>query len=180
MCRQVQGHRSEQGQAPGCYRVWEAGTAKAGPHAGQGGRQQSCAGSEHALAWGGHEPALLLQATTGGGGWPMSVFLTPDLEPFFGGTYFPPKGTFGLPSFCTVLQNIAEARGQSVLPVGVGRTGCSTHDVCRGRPSLLRSAPLFSYPFHLSTRLPSQVWDSRRADVKEQAADVMRQVSSGY
>ena len=33
----------------------------------------------------------LLQATTGGGGWPMSVFLTPDLKPIFGGTYFPPE-----------------------------------------------------------------------------------------
>ncbi len=32
-----------------------------------------------------------VQALTGGGGWPMSVFLTPELEPFFGGTYFPPE-----------------------------------------------------------------------------------------
>ena len=31
-----------------------------------------------------------VQATTGSGGWPMSVFLTPDLKPFYGGTYFPP------------------------------------------------------------------------------------------
>ena len=33
-----------------------------------------------------------VQAMTGHGGWPMSVFLTPDLEPFYGGTYFPPDG----------------------------------------------------------------------------------------
>ena len=36
-----------------------------------------------------------VQATTGGGGWPMSVWLTPDLEPFTGGTYFPPENRYG-------------------------------------------------------------------------------------
>jgi len=52
---------------------------------------------------------LFVQATTGGGGWPMSVFLTPELEPFFGGTYFPPENRYGLPGFGFVLQRIAEA-----------------------------------------------------------------------
>lgn len=50
-----------------------------------------------------------VQATTGGGGWPMSVWLTPDLKPFFGGTYFPPDGRFGRAGFATVLERIAEA-----------------------------------------------------------------------
>ena len=50
-----------------------------------------------------------VQATTGGGGWPMSVFLTPDLKPFLGGTYFPPEDRYGRPGFPTVLQRIAEA-----------------------------------------------------------------------
>jgi uncharacterized protein YyaL (SSP411 family) len=45
---------------------------------------------------------------TGQGGWPMSVFLTPDLEPFFGGTYFPPVPRYGMPSFSQVLTRIAE------------------------------------------------------------------------
>ena len=36
-----------------------------------------------------------VQATTGQGGWPMSVWLTPDLKPFYGGTYFPPSGALG-------------------------------------------------------------------------------------
>ena len=36
-----------------------------------------------------------VQATTGGGGWPMSVWLTPDLKPFVGGTYFPPRTVTG-------------------------------------------------------------------------------------
>jgi uncharacterized protein len=50
-----------------------------------------------------------VQATTGGGGWPMSVFLTPDLQPFFGGTYFPPETRWGQPGFASVLQQIASA-----------------------------------------------------------------------
>ena len=50
-----------------------------------------------------------VQATTGSGGWPMSVFLTPDLQPFFGGTYFPPDGRYGRPGFPAVLESIAKA-----------------------------------------------------------------------
>ena len=50
-----------------------------------------------------------VQATTGGGGWPMSVWLTPDLKPFFGGTYFPPVDKFGRPGFGTLLERIAAA-----------------------------------------------------------------------
>jgi uncharacterized protein YyaL (SSP411 family) len=50
-----------------------------------------------------------VQTLTGGGGWPMSVFLTPDLEPFFGGTYFPPRDRHGMPGFPRVLGAIAEA-----------------------------------------------------------------------
>lgn len=46
---------------------------------------------------------------TGSGGWPMSVFLTPHGEPFFGGTYFPPTRRYNLPSFQDVLQHIARA-----------------------------------------------------------------------
>src|SRR5574338_1472908 len=50
-----------------------------------------------------------VQAITGGGGWPMSVFLTPELEPFFGGTYFPPDDRHGLPAFGRVLDAVADA-----------------------------------------------------------------------
>ena len=50
-----------------------------------------------------------VQATTGGGGWPMSVWLTPDLKPFFGGTYFPPVDKFGRPGFGTLLERISAA-----------------------------------------------------------------------
>ena len=48
-----------------------------------------------------------VQATTGSGGWPMSVILTPDLEPFFGGTYYPPEPRYGRPSFLQLLERIA-------------------------------------------------------------------------
>ncbi len=50
-----------------------------------------------------------VQATTGSGGWPMSVWLTPDLQPFFGGTYFPPAAQWGRPGFVDVLKEIARA-----------------------------------------------------------------------
>ncbi|HSS72186.1 MAG TPA: thioredoxin domain-containing protein [Gaiellaceae bacterium] len=46
---------------------------------------------------------------TGHGGWPMTVFLTPEGEPFFGGTYFPPAPRHGLPSFRQVLEAVAQA-----------------------------------------------------------------------
>ncbi|MDE3156083.1 MAG: thioredoxin domain-containing protein [Acidobacteriota bacterium] len=48
-----------------------------------------------------------VQATTGSGGWPMSVWLTPGLKPFFGGTYFPPSSRWGRPGFLELLQEIA-------------------------------------------------------------------------
>jgi uncharacterized protein YyaL (SSP411 family) len=50
-----------------------------------------------------------VQATTGGGGWPMSVWLTPDLKPVVGGTYFPPEQRSGLPGFPDVCKQIASA-----------------------------------------------------------------------
>src|SRR5450432_2228317 len=52
---------------------------------------------------------LFVQASTGSGGWPMSVWLTPELKPFFGGTYFPPEDRHGQPAFTKVIQRIAAA-----------------------------------------------------------------------
>src|SRR3712207_5502428 len=48
-----------------------------------------------------------VQATSGAGGWPMSVWLTPALEPFYGGTYFPPESRWGRPGFVDILEEIA-------------------------------------------------------------------------
>jgi uncharacterized protein YyaL (SSP411 family) len=50
-----------------------------------------------------------VQAMTGGGGWPMSVFLTPDGKPFYGGTYFPPEPAHGMPAFRQVLAGVVKA-----------------------------------------------------------------------
>ncbi len=59
-----------------------------------------------------------VQIMTGHGGWPMSVFLTPDLEPFYGGTYWPPEPRGGMPGFKQVLAAVADAwktrRGDAV------------------------------------------------------------------
>jgi uncharacterized protein YyaL (SSP411 family) len=56
--------------------------------------------------------SIYMQATTsmtGSGGWPMSVFLTPDLKPFYAGTYFPPVPRYNMPSFRDLLAGIARA-----------------------------------------------------------------------
>jgi hypothetical protein len=52
---------------------------------------------------------MAVQIMTGSGGWPMSVFLTPALRPFYGGTYFPPEDRYGRPGFKTILRALAHA-----------------------------------------------------------------------
>lgn len=52
---------------------------------------------------------LAVQVLTRQGGWPMSIFLTPDLKPFYGGTYFPPTDAHGRPGFLTVLAAVEDA-----------------------------------------------------------------------
>ena len=56
-----------------------------------------------------HVYMTFVQATTGSGGWPMSVWLTPELKPFYGGTYFPPDSRWGRPGFRQVLEQLASA-----------------------------------------------------------------------
>ena len=73
-----------------------------------------------------------VQAMTGSGGWPMSVFLTPSGQPFYGGTYYPPQPRYGMPSFSQVLLAVSDAyksrRGDieeqaQRLTDAIGRTG---------------------------------------------------------
>ena len=52
---------------------------------------------------------IYVQAATGQGGWPMSVWLTPELKPFFGGTYFPPEDRGGRPGFAAILAALGQA-----------------------------------------------------------------------
>jgi uncharacterized protein YyaL (SSP411 family) len=58
-----------------------------------------------------------VQATTGSGGWPMSVWLTPELQPFYGGTYYPPTSQYGRPAFVDVLKEISRAWTEDRLAV---------------------------------------------------------------
>jgi uncharacterized protein YyaL (SSP411 family) len=62
-----------------------------------------------------------VQALTGHGGWPMTVFLTPEGKPFYGGTYFPPEERHGMPAFPRVLDSVARAYHEQ--PEKVAQTG---------------------------------------------------------
>lgn len=69
--------------------------------------------------------AAVVQINNGQGGWPMSVFLTPELKPFHGGTYYPPEDAYGRPGFKTLLVQIAEMwdqERQKINEIADGRT----------------------------------------------------------
>ena len=88
-----------------------------------------------------------VQATTGSGGWPMSVWLTPELKPFYGGTYFPPSSKWGRPGFVEILQEIARvwsAERDKVDRVGRGddRAAAQRWSRRRRRPSVPGAAAL--------------------------------------
>src|SRR5690349_1574137 len=68
-----------------------------------------------------------VQAMTGHGGWPMTVFLTPDGAPFYGGTYFPREDRHGLPSFKRILSSVADAYAQR--PEAVASTVASVQEM---------------------------------------------------
>jgi uncharacterized protein YyaL (SSP411 family) len=63
-----------------------------------------------------------VQAMNGHGGWPMSVFLTPDRRPFYGGTYFPPADRMGMPGFPRVLSAVADAWANRREEIAQGAT----------------------------------------------------------
>jgi uncharacterized protein len=77
-------------------------------------------------------------AMTGHGGWPMTVFLTPEGEPFFGGTYFPPSPRHGLPSFRQVLE--AVGRSYRERRVDVGRSARQLVEAVRGSAEIAPSS----------------------------------------
>jgi len=64
-----------------------------------------------------------VQATTGSGGWPMSVWLTPDLKPFYGGTYYPPDARWGRPGFIEILREIVRVWQQERSKVQLSADG---------------------------------------------------------
>ena len=82
-----------------------------------------------------------VQRLTGSGGWPMTVFLLPDLRPFYGGTYFPPNDGHGRPGFPRILESLAEAyRSQrNVVEENAARISSSLNpasDLVGGRSDL--------------------------------------------
>jgi uncharacterized protein YyaL (SSP411 family) len=82
-----------------------------------------------------------VQAMTGRGGWPMSVFLTPELKPFYGGTYWPPTGRMGMPGFDQVLEAVLDAWQQRREQVNA-QAGNLTADIDRaGRMALPPGEP---------------------------------------
>jgi hypothetical protein len=78
------------------------------------------------------------QALTGSGGWPMSVFLTPDLRPFYAGTYFPPVQRYNMPSFKELLSSLAEAWREQ--PAEIERVGANVHQHLQTANSVGRSS----------------------------------------
>ncbi|MFC9690247.1 thioredoxin domain-containing protein [Kribbella sp. NPDC056951] len=99
--------------------------------------------------------AIYMAATvgmTGQGGWPMSVFLTPEAEPFFCGTYFPKDARHGMASFRQVLESLVEAwRGKREQIDGVGRRVVeqlgARHSAAGGEVDLDRAAQLLATDF---------------------------------
>ena len=85
-------------------------------------------------------------ALTGQGGWPMTVMLTPDGAPFFGGTYFPPSPRYGMPSFRQVLESVSNAwqtRRADILESAEQITGqLNRMAVARGSEAALDKAAL--------------------------------------
>ena len=72
-----------------------------------------------------------VQTLTGRGGWPMSVWLTPDLEPFYGGTYFPPESRGGMPGFIPASQRASPSYGARIGPDVIGQAGHLATDLRR-------------------------------------------------
>src|SRR5213079_1983887 len=82
-----------------------------------------------------------VQATTQSGGWPMSVWLTPDLQPFYGGTYFPPTLQWGRPGFIDILQQIAR-----IWRAERGKVASSAEAMTRQLRTIEHAAPTWTLP----------------------------------
>ncbi len=133
---------------------------------------------------------------TGHGGWPMTVFLTPEGEPFFGGTYFPPEPRHGLPSFRQVLSAVADAyrerradvaRSARELVEAVRRSSelqpsrgaapavaprrCRTRAACDVRPATGAASAGAEVPARLRARVPPRGADERDARAQDARRD---------
>ena len=84
-----------------------------------------------------------VQMLTGRGGWPMTMFLTPEGKPFYGGTYFPPEDRQGMPGFPRILQGVAQAYRERPADVekSVGQILETLHHMAESQPSENDFAP---------------------------------------
>ncbi|HEY1011336.1 MAG TPA: thioredoxin domain-containing protein, partial [Herpetosiphonaceae bacterium] len=97
-----------------------------------------------------------VQAMTQHGGWPMTVFLTPDGAPFYGGTYFPPEPRYGMPSFRQVLESVAHAYATRRDEINESAAGLREH---------LRKITMLSLP---ETALSPQILDNAARSLMRQ------------
>src|SRR5438034_7249429 len=79
-----------------------------------------------------------VQAMTGQGGWPMTVFLTPDGVPFYGGTYFPNEERHGIPSFTRILRAVSDA--YRTKPNDITRASASVREMYAAANSQTQTA----------------------------------------
>jgi uncharacterized protein YyaL (SSP411 family) len=100
-----------------------------------------------------------VQGMTGHGGWPMTVFLTPEGAPFYGGTYYPPEPRHGMPSFTQVLTALADAwstrRGEVDRSAAEIRASLQ-HTVPKGAAGALSGSVLDRAAHHLATRFDAR------------------------
>jgi uncharacterized protein YyaL (SSP411 family) len=85
---------------------------------------------------------MFVQNMTGSGGWPLNVFLTPDLKPFYGGTYWPPEPRHGRPSFVKVLEQVQSA--WTTKRAEIAQSSTNMHDQLAAW--LDRHAPRLEFP----------------------------------
>ncbi len=101
-----------------------------------------------------------VQAMTGHGGWPMTVFLTPEGEPFYGGTYYPPEDRHGMPSFRKILGGVSDAYLHK--REGVATTAAQLREIYRSSMVSARSAGVLdAHVLDLAYRALAQQYDIR-------------------
>ena len=110
-----------------------------------------------------------VQVLTGRGGWPMTMFLTPDGKPFYGGTYFPPEDRQGMPGFPRILVGVSQAYREKPADVekSVGEILSVLHRMSASQPSEKnfspRSSRIAPRNFLALTTRTMAAWDRRRS-----------------
>jgi uncharacterized protein YyaL (SSP411 family) len=107
-----------------------------------------------------------VQMMTGQGGWPMSVWLTPGLEPFYAGTYFPPENRWGRPGFSSVLTQLADAwkldrASVDRIAEGIGERLVLAETSSKGAGALAAEIPLTRAPITRACRQLERQFDGR-------------------